>query len=204
MTCERAFQPPGVARNMSAPPRTRLTFAPLLPGGQTVDGGDRVAAASGLRFICRLDLRSHFPVSMRADDSSTYNDDDVRRESRLQALMALVRGRAAGRAEPTRAQLRRAQRQPIDTLTDELEALVNAVRLDDIEGVNLPPVGLFVQYADTDARPVFQDFTQTIAILARRRGSLFLRDAQPIVWNTLHGRPVDLWQPVAASIGSTA
>ena len=55
MTIERrAF-----ARNMSAPPRTTLTFSPLAP--QTGASGDAVADGAGLSLVCRLDFGSLLP-----------------------------------------------------------------------------------------------------------------------------------------------
>ena len=43
-----------LARNMSAPPRTTLTFAALSPGEAA--SGDPVADGAGLSLLCRLDF----------------------------------------------------------------------------------------------------------------------------------------------------
>ena len=50
---------PALARNMSAPPRTTLSFSALVPASGA--GDDVVADGAGLTFVCRLDARALLP-----------------------------------------------------------------------------------------------------------------------------------------------
>ena len=45
-----------MARNMSAPPRTTLSFSALAPAPPAA--GEPISSGAGLRFICRLDARA--------------------------------------------------------------------------------------------------------------------------------------------------
>ncbi len=66
-----------------------------------------------------------------------------------------------------------------------------------LAAAGLPQVGLLLP-AEAGERTVLRHLVRTLAILARRRGSLFLRDADPIVWSAVDGEPLDLWTTVAA------
>ena len=182
---------PALARNMSAPPRTTLSFAALVPApGAT---GDAVADGAGLTFVCRLDARALLPKARqnRARDVSSARISSMfttafesrssmrgrKRQStsalRTRALAKSVRGACRDRdrrvARPARHGVARRRR-------------AAAIRI--------------VPARRTESeRAILRSFNRTLAILARRRGTLFLRDAEPIVWSAVDGEVLDLWTP---------
>ena len=82
---------------------------------------------------------------------------------------------------------------PVETLVDELREFSVAVALAD---AGLPPFGIFLPPWNI-GREREESLTRTIAILGRRRGAVFLRNAEPIVWTALDGELLDLWVPSA-------
>ena len=79
-------------------------------------------------------------------------------------------------------------------VADELRDLLAAESLAD---AGLPRFGLLLPPHEIE-RALLRSFSRTLAILARRRGTLFLRDADPIVWSAVDGEVLDLWTPAAA------
>ena len=181
-----------LARNMSAPPRTTLTFSALAP--QTGASGDAVADGAGLSLVCRLDFGSLLPKcyerTIARDGSLEVRgpDDYVR------VAYAYARAEKDERKRPTRATYSHARVATVEALADELRDLAAAVSL---SAAGLPPFGMLLPTHNV-ARVAEASLCRTIAILSRRRGSVFLRDADPIVWSALDWRALDLWAPVAA------
>jgi len=182
-----------LARNMSAPPRTTLTFSALAP--QTGASGDAVADGAGLSLVCRLELGSLLPKcyerTIARDGSLEVRgpDDYVR------VAYAYARAEKDERKRPTRATYWHARVASVEALADELHDLAASVSLN---GAGLPPFGLLLPTHGIK-RAAEASLCRTIAILARRRGTVFLRDCDPVVWSALDGRVLDLWVPVAAA-----
>lgn len=186
-----------VARNMSAPPRTKLTFAPLAPAKGA--SGDAVADGTGLAFVCRLDVCALLPDPRKRAFLTRLlcpEPEDV--HARIRLVRAYAQAEAAGRTRLLPNALARAEAEPIESVADSLRDLLGTEAL---AGKELPRVGLLLPPQDAD-RTVLRSVRRTLAILARRRGTLFLRDADPIVWSTVGGHALDLWTPVAAGRAS--
>ena len=84
-----------LARNMSAPPRTTLTFSAL--GSAAADSEDAVDVGAGLHFVCRLDPRAHIPESRRQTAAGAKAKDEARIHRCIRTATAYARtARASG------------------------------------------------------------------------------------------------------------
>lgn len=182
-----------LARNMSAPPRTTLTFAALSPGAGP--SGDPVADGAGLSLLCRLDFGGLMPK--RCDRTIRLNSvwQVGNPEDHVRIAYPYALAERDSRKRPTRKAYAHAKAAPIEALVDELCAIAAAVSL---SAASLPPIGLFVPRDGTDRVPE-ASVCKTIAILARRRGAMFLRDSDPIIWSAMSAKALDLWLPVSAN-----
>jgi hypothetical protein len=189
---------PALARNMSAPPRTTLSYAALAPSSGAT--GDAIADGAGLRFVCRLDLRALLPESYRQPTRGQFQDPEPAQvHGRLRLALVYAQAEALGKRRALSGSHARARATAIEAVADELRDLVVREPLAD---ARLPRFGLFLQ-ADYDERATLPSLRRTLAILARRRGGVFLRDADPIVWSAVDGEALDLWTPAPAT-GSAA
>ena len=181
---------------MSAPPRTTLMFAALAPGVGA--SGDPVADGAGLSLVCRVDFGGLLPkrvgrtIRRNAAWPTGYPED----YARIAYPYALAE--RDGRKGPTRKAYAHAKAAPVEALADELRDIAAAISLSD---AGLPPFGLFVPRNRVDRVPE-PSVCKTIAILARRRGEVFLRDSDPVIWSAMWGEALDLWLPVAATRGA--
>ena len=183
---------PSLARNMSAPPSTTLTFAALAP--EAGASGDAIVDGTGLTFVCRLDARALLPKK-RQNLGATQRSQDLKHvHNRIRVALVYARAEAAARKRPPPKALAKACAAPIENVTDELRDLLATESLAD---AGLPPFGMLLPPHGGE-RAILQSFSRTLAILARRRGTLFLRDADPIVWAAVDGVVLDLWTPVTA------
>jgi hypothetical protein len=182
-----------MARNMSAPPRTTLTFSALAPASSSQE--DSVDVGTGLRFVCRLDARSHVPEARRQTGADANAQDAVHIHQRIRAATLYARAEAAGLTEVSQDALDQIKAPPIEGLADELQVLIAAVPLAEDA---FPAIGLLLPIKDATARPIMPGFARTLAVLGRRRGAIFVRSADPIVWTALQGEPLDLWLPAQA------
>ena len=78
--------------------------------------------------------------------------------------------------------------------TEHALALALGVAIKTLADAGLPRFGLLLP-AHENGRAILRSFSRTLAILARRRGTLFLRDADPVVWSAVDGAVLDLWTP---------
>lgn len=188
---------PALARNMSAPPRTTLSFAALAPS--TGATGDAIADGAGLRFVCRLDLRALLPESHRQPTRGQFEDPEPAQvHGRLRLALVYARAEASGKQRALSGSHAQVQVTAIEAVADELRDLVVAEPLSDS---GMPRFGLFLR-ADGDERATLPSLRRTLAILARRRGGVFLRDADPIVWSAVDGEKLDLWTPAPVPGGA--
>ena len=181
-----------LARNMSAPPSTTLTFAALAP--EAGASGDAVADGTGLRFVCRLDARALLPKKRQNLGASQRSQDLKHVHNRLRVALVYARAEAAAHKRAPPKALAKARAAPIEDVTDELRDLL---ALESLADAGLPRFGLLLP-AHENGRAILRSFSRTLAILARRRGTLFLRDADPIVWAAVDGAVLDLWTPATA------
>lgn len=178
-----------VARNMSAPPRTKLNFRALARvAGAT---GDPVADGMGLAFVCRLSTDAAIPKRWRSRLARSDAAAPLAVDERIRLAYARVHAETAHRARASPAALAHALAAPVEALAD---ALRDAVAAFPLVRAGMPPVGVFLPPGDGD-RPVEASLVRTIAILGRRRGGVFVRDAEPLVWTALDGVTLDLWAP---------
>ena len=147
--------------------------------------------------MCRLDFRRLLPKQIRLNGSRRGIPGTLGPEDSLRMTYPHARAEADGRKRPARAAYVRARTAPVEELADELRDIATAVQL---AAAGLPPFGMLLGTQDGD-RAVEPSLCRTIAILARRRGTVFLRDCDPVVWSALDGRALDLWVPVAAPGG---
>ena len=175
-----------LARNMSSPPRATLTFAALSTA--TGSSSDPVADGAGLSLLCRLDFGGLMPKRYLRPD---------RRKPEDWVRIAYPRALAErdGRKQPTREAFAHAKAAPVEALADELRDIAAALSL---SAAGTPPFALLMPTHGIDRAPE-TSLCKTIAILARRRGSVFLRDSDPIIWSAMSGEALDLWLPVSAN-----
>jgi len=182
-----------LARNMSAPPRTILKFTAL--ARQAGATGDAVADGTGLAFVCRLDLRALLPASRQGQFPGFFaSAAPAQMHRRIRWAHVYAQAEAAGRRRAQPGALAQSKAAPIEAVADRLRDLL---AVEPLAAAGLPQVGLLLP-AEAGERTVLRHLVRTLAILARRRGSLFLRDADPIVWSAVDGEPLDLWTTVAA------
>ena len=184
-------EPAPLARNMSVMPRTTLSFAALAPAvGAT---GDAVADGTSLAFVCRLDARALLPKALRErDPEKIASKDPDRVHDRIRVALVYAQAESTKYRRAKAGALAQACATPVEEVADLLRELLVAHPLAENW---LPRVGLFLPPGDGE-RTAVRSLTRTLAILARRRGTLFLRDADPIVWSAVDGEVLDLWTPV--------
>jgi len=115
-------------------------------------------------------------------------------EGYLRVAYPHARAEVEGRKHPTREAHVHACTAPVEALADGLRDLVTTVSL---SAAGLPAFGLLVPTHGIGHVPE-ASLCKTIAILARRRGSIFLRESDPIVWSAMSCEALDLWLPVSA------
>jgi hypothetical protein len=179
-----------LARNMSAPPSMTLTFVAL--ASDSGARGDSIADGTGLSHVCRLDLGSLLPGRQGNAAAKARSPEECLRMAYPYARAELER-----RTRPTRTAYAHARSGPVEVLADELRDFAATISLAD---AGVPSLGLLLPTHGVE-RAVEASLCRTLAILARQRGSVFLRDADPLVWPALDGRALDLWAPFAATAG---
>ena len=183
-------EPQALARNMSAPPRTTLTFAAL--GPSVGPSSERVAEGAGLSLVCRLDFDALMPRHYGSKVRRNTRWPDGYPEDCIRIAYPHVLAEKSHRKVPTRKAYAHAKAAPVEALADELRDIAAGISLVD---AGLPPFGLLVPGIRAD-RAHEPSMCRTMAILARRRGEIFLRDSDPIVWHAMSGQALDLWLPV--------
>ncbi|MCC6772465.1 MAG: hypothetical protein IT360_14820 [Gemmatimonadaceae bacterium] len=180
--------------NMSAPPRSVLTFRPVVPVG---DAGDpSPTLGTGMRWRCRVRLGERDQALVdglgaeRAAQVASEPDHGGGRR-----VLALALAEEEGGATPSDALWDRVWALPAEALADELCAV--ALRVD-LAALGYPRFGLFLR-EDGGARPSEPSLRVALALLARKRGRVFLREAEPLAPHTITALGWDLWVPLPAS-----
>lgn len=163
-----------LARNMSAPPRTQLTFSAVRGEGQAEPG-------CGMHFVGRVDLHNLIPKKYL---------ESTDRETRIRAAFLRAKAELAGRKRPSRAEAGAMQDGVVEDIFEQLADLVRAIPIAD-----LPTMGFFVAKRGNQDRRSITSLLLALAILSRRRGNVFLRSAEPVLWNAFDDPSIDLWAP---------
>jgi hypothetical protein len=176
-----AGEPQPLLHIMGPPPRTMITFRPL--SAPSPCDGSESGAAMGLRWLARLAVGGLI--------GPRHAKGQAVELARLRRALARAQAESAGR--PPRSRL------PVAITRMTFEALADALRADAAEvplaSLGLPAFGLLLPARDA-ARPHERSVRLTLAVLARRRGSVFLRDAAPLAPASFDGPALDLWAPV--------
>jgi hypothetical protein len=181
-----AGEPQPLLHNMSAPPRAQIGFRAVRPADLPPDEGE--TAACGLRWLARLAPAELIPLRGRTGVDAG--------QARLRLSLARAQAEIAGRPVPRRLPAAIA-RLPLEAVADALRTVAAQVRLAEL---GLPAFGLLLP-ARGEPRPHERSVRITVAVLARRRGTVFLRDAEPLASSSLDGPALDLWAPLAAGEG---
>jgi len=187
----------GLLHNMSAPPRALITFRPVgsaARGGSAVEG----VAPSGLRWHCRVDVLNRFwPVEpgLARDPAEGIEWHQTREPERR--LLAQAMAEERGWTQPDAALASEVDAMPAEAVFD---ALCDVARRVDVDALALPRMGFLVAVSPTSRRPATASMRVAVAVLARRRGTIFGRHFDPLppsdVWRTL-----DLWEPCSLRTG---
>ena len=185
-------EPQPVPHNMSAPPRAQIGFRAVRPSDGPPERNE--AAACGLRWLARFDpaglLTPPFEPGVLPDLAEEARRS--RGELRLRLGLARARAEAAGEPLPKRVP-RRIAVLPVEAVADALRDVAADLLL---AGHGLPAFGLLLPARDV--RDCVRGVRLTVAVLARRRGSVFLRDAEPLAPSSFDGPMLDLWAPALA------
>lgn len=176
-----------VAHNMSVLPRTKLNFKALARDDRAT--GDPVADGTGLAFVCRLSAEATVPQRWRRQLVRADPDAPLAVEERIRLAYARTHAEIAHRVRVCPAAFAHALTAPVEELADALRDAAGAFPL---ARAGLAPVGVFLPPGEVK-RPVEKSLVRTLAILGRRRGGVFVRDAEPLVWTALDGGALDLW-----------
>lgn len=190
-----AREPQPLLHNMSAPPRAQIGFRVVRPAGVPPDEGE--AAACGLRWLARFDAAGLLAPPFEPGVSPDLAEERRYAEGALRLRLGLARARAEAAVTPLPKRIpRRIAGLPIEAVADALRALAAEVPLADS---GLPAFGLLLPARNV--RACVHGVRLTIAVLARRRGTVFLRDAEPLAQSSFDGPMLDLWAPLAGGEG---
>jgi hypothetical protein len=194
----------GQLHNMSAPPRTTVAFRPVAarsraPAETSTESPTAAGAGeNGLRWLLRIDLINHFwPVEpgLGRDPAEGVFWPQTREPERRTLARAWTLERGLPADDPATAG--RVSALLAELVSDELREVA---RRQDPSAWNLPAMALLTPASAGRQRPASHDVLLAITVLARTRGSVFLRAAEPLSV-TVGRMPVDVWAvgPQAAS-----
>ncbi len=173
--------------NMSAPPRATITFRPL----RQPDADGRESPVTGFRLVCRVDVVGRFwpvPRGVARDPAEGVLWSQTLEPQRRLLAHALAEER--GEQAPDAALTEQVEAMPADAV---LEALREVASRADCAALGLPAFGL-LRHARRTRSHRTAPMRVALAVLARRRGGIFLREADPIAPASLTDA-FDLWTP---------
>ena len=174
--------------NMSAPPRATIAFRLVT---QRAVAGDEFPA-TGLRWVCRIDVPGLFwplPEGTARDIAQLADWQQTLEPQRR--LLAQALAEEGGDAQPTVELTARISAMPAESVLDDLRDV--ALRADPM-ALGLPAFGLLRPARGMKRRSRTDQMRLAIAILARRRGGVFLQAADPLPLSSVT-EPLDLWTP---------
>jgi hypothetical protein len=174
--------------NMSAPPRATISLRLVRRRAQAQDG----FPATGLRWVCRIDVPGCFwpvPEGRPRDIAEGAVWHDTLEPQRRLLAQALAEEDGQERASAELAAR-------IDVLPSEavFEALRDVALRADPAALGLPAFGLLRPARGTAVRQRASRMRLVAAVLARRRGGVFLRQADPLPLACVT-EALDLWTP---------
>ena len=182
-------EPRPLLHNMSAPPRAQIGFRAVRPADLPPDAGE--VAACGLRWLARFDAAGLLAPPFEPGVLPDLAEEARRSRGQLRLRLGLARARAEAAGEPLPKRVpRRIAVLPVEVVADALREVAADLPL---TGQGLPAFGLLLPARDV--RACARGVCLTIAVLARRRGTVFLRDAEPLAPASLDGPMLDLWAP---------
>ena len=174
--------------NMSAPPRATISFRLVTQRAETEDE----LPATGLRWVCRIDVPGLFwplPEGVARDIAQLADWQQTLEPQRR--LLAQALAEEGGDAQPTVELTARISAMPAESVLDDLRDV--ALRADPV-ALGLPAFGLLRPARGMKRRSRTDRMRLAIAILARRRGGVFLQAADPLPLSSVT-EPLDLWTP---------
>ena len=174
--------------NMSAPPRATISFRLVT---QRAEAEDELPA-TGLCWVCRIDVPGLFwplPEGVARDIAQLADWQQTLEPQRR--LLAQALAEEGGDAQPTVELTARISAMPAESVLDDLRDV--ALRADPV-ALGLPAFGLLRPARGMKRRSRTDQVRLAIAILARRRGGVFLQAADPLPLSSVT-EPLDLWTP---------
>lgn len=174
--------------NMSAPPRATISFRLVT---QRAEADDEFPA-TGLRWVCRIDVPAVFwpmPDGVARDIAQRAQWQETLEPQRR--LLAQALAEEGGHERPDAALAIRVDAMPAEVVLDALRDV--ALRTDPV-ALDLPAFGLLRPARGTKARQSTDRMRLAVAVLARRRGGIFLRTADPLPPASVT-EALDLWTP---------
>jgi hypothetical protein len=182
-------EPQSLLHNMSAPPRAQIGFRAVRPAEVSADEGE--VAACGLRWLARFDAAGLLAPPFEPGVLPDLAEERHRSDGTLRLRLGLARARAEAAGEPLPKRVpRRIAVLPVEAVADALREVAAELPL---AWRGLPAFGLLLPARDV--RACVRGVCLTIAVLARRRGTVFLRDAAPLAPASFDGPMLDLWAP---------
>ena len=174
--------------NMSAPPRATIGFRFVTQRASPQDE----FPATGLRWVCRIDVPGVFwplPEGVARDIAQVACWQQTLEPQRR--LLAQALAEEGGDSQPAPALIARVDAMPAEAVLDALRDV--ALRADPA-ALGLPTFGLLRPARGMKRRSRTAQMRLAIAILARRRGGVFLQGADPLPLSSVT-EPLDLWTP---------
>jgi len=179
--------------NMSAPPRALINFHPVQASSRskTTCPDHAGMGTSGLRWLCRIDVINHFwPVPPGIGRDPAEGLDWTLTQEPERRLLAQALAEERGLAQADAALSCEVAALPPERVFDRLRDVARPV---DLVALSLPRMALLLPASLAGRRPETSDMRLAVAVLTRRRGTVFLRDADPIPLGQVY-RPLDLWE----------
>ena len=174
--------------NMSAPPRATISFRPVTQRAEAQDE----QPATGLRWVCRIDVPAVFwPLPEGVGRDVAQHADWQQTLEPQRRLLAQALAEEAGLERPGAALAIRVDAMPAEAVLDALRDV--ALRADPV-ALGLPTFGLLRPARGTKSRQSTDRMRLAVAVLARRRGGIFVRAADPLPPASVN-EPFDLWTP---------
>jgi hypothetical protein len=174
--------------NMSAPPRATISFRLVTQRARAEDE----FPATGLRWVCRIDVPGVFwplPEGTARDIAQVACWQQTLEPQRR--LLAQALAEEGGDIRPTAELAARVDAMPAEAVLDALRDV--ALRTDPAT-LGLPTFGMLRPARGTKRRTCTDRMLPALAVLARRRGGIFLRAADPLPLSSVT-EPFDLWTP---------
>ena len=180
--------------NMSAPPRATISFRLVAQRAEAQDA----FPTTGLRWVCRIDVAGVFwplPEGVARDIAQRARWQETLEPQRR--LLAQALAEEGGREHPDADLAAQIDAMTAEAVTDALRDV--AQRADPV-ALGLPTFGLLRPVHGTRGRQCTALMRLAAAVLARRRGGIFLRQADPLPISSVT-EALDLWTPEPATHG---